>query len=100
MVDFIIPSIMPNPLVSFGKCQTNKSTIRGKILATRKGRRRQRRYSISRYGGDERRKFREKRCNVSAAIDKQSIRIVTLQVAANQDLDNLIGKEVILRVVG
>ncbi len=100
MVDFIIPSIMPNPPVSFGKSQTNKSILRGKILATRKGRRRQRRYSISRYGGDERRRFREKRHNVSAAIDQQTIRIVTLQVATAQDLDNLIGKDVILRVMG
>ncbi len=100
MVDFIIPSIMPNPPVSFGKNQTSRGALRGKILAARKGRRRQRRYSISRYGGDERRKFREKRRNVSAAIDKQSIRILTLQVAADQDLDNLVGKDVIIRVVG
>ena len=100
MVDFIIPTIMPNPPVSFGKSHTGKGTLRGKILAARKGRRRQRRYSISRYGGDERRKFREKRRNVSVAIDKQSIRILTLQVAADQDLDNLIGKDVIIRVIG
>ncbi|OPX18785.1 MAG: hypothetical protein BZ151_12810 [Desulfobacca sp. 4484_104] len=100
MVDFIIPSIMPNPPVSFGKNQTSRGTLRGRILAARKGRRRQRRYSISRYGGDERRKFREKRRNVSAAIDKQSIRILTLQVAADQDLDNLVGKDVVIRVIG
>jgi hypothetical protein len=37
---------------------------------------------------------------VSAAIDQQTIRIVTLQIAADQDLDNLIGKDVILRVMG
>ena len=100
MVDFIVPSIMPNPPVAFGKSQTNKSALRGKILATRKGRLRQRRYSMSRYGGDERRKFREKRRNLSSAIDKQTIRIVTLQVATDQDIDNLVGKEVIIKVVG
>ncbi len=100
MVDFIIPSIMPNSPVSLGKSQINKSTIRGKILATRKGRRRQRRYSISRYGGNERRRFREKRHNVSVAVDQQTVRIVILQVATSHDLDNLIGKDVILRVMG
>ncbi|MBW1644797.1 MAG: hypothetical protein JRJ56_00470 [Deltaproteobacteria bacterium] len=99
MVEFIIPSIMPNRPVMPGKREVNKNTLRGKILATRRGRRRQRRYSLGRYDGEERRRFKEKR-RTQALIDRNNVRIVTLQVTADQDLDNLVGKEVILRVLG
>jgi hypothetical protein len=52
-----------------------------------------------RHSGEERRKFREKRRN-SMAIDRHDVRIVTIQVAADQDLDMLVGKEVVVRVLG
>ncbi|MBN2333727.1 MAG: hypothetical protein JXO49_09670 [Deltaproteobacteria bacterium] len=99
MVEFIIPSIMPNPPVSFGKSEARPGALRGKIISTRKGRRRQRRYSLTRHGGEERRKFREKR-RTPVGIDNQSVRIITLQVTADYDLDSLVGKEAIIRVLG
>lgn len=100
MVDFVIPSVAPpNTRVEYSRRGSSQDTLKGRILATRRGRRRQRRYSMVRHGGEERRKFREKRRN-SMAIDRQNVRIITIQVTADQDLDMLIGKDVVVRVIG
>jgi hypothetical protein len=100
MVDFIVPPVSPPSLpAGYSRRGPAQDTFKGRILAARRGRRRQRRYAMLRHSGEERRKFREKRRN-SMAIDRQDVRIVTIQVTADQDLNMLVGKEVVVRVLG
>lgn len=93
-----VQSVSPRgSLRSDGRMSGKTVDVRGRVINVRHGRIRPRRYSPIPYGGTNRRLPRDKRRS-TGAVDNSGDRVVTLLVPAGAALDNLIGREVFLKI--
>ncbi len=95
----VLPVSPVNRVQSGSRSQGKSIDIRGRILHVRSGRQRPRRYSLTPFTGTNRRQPRVQRRS-GRGTDNSGDRVVTLLVPAGVMLDNLTGKEVVLKILG
>ena len=96
--NIVVQSVSPRgQLRSDGRAPSKSVDLRGRVINVRNGRHRPRRYSPIPYGGSNRRLPRDQRRSMGAA-DKSGDRVVTLLVPAGAVLDNLVGRDVSLKI--
>ncbi|NPA24790.1 MAG: hypothetical protein GXO34_03065 [Deltaproteobacteria bacterium] len=96
----VLQPIMPSDRIQSDTGSSVRGVVEvgGRILHVRKGRTRGRRFSPIPYSGVNRRGQRNSRRSTQVA-DKAGDRVVTLLVPSGQVLDNLVGREVRLKVI-
>ncbi len=98
ITNVVVQSVFPGSKLNTGGCLFNETIdVCGRILLVRNGRRRPRRYSPIPFGGTNRRQLRPQR-RLSEVVDNSGDRVVTLLVPAGAMFDDLIGKDVQLKV--
>jgi len=95
----VVQSVSPGAKLKAGG-QVPRKTIdtHGRILNVRSGRKHPRRYSPMPFGGTNRRQPRIQR-RATAVTDSAADRVVTLLVPAGAIFDQMVGKEVQLKIL-
>ncbi|MEA3333494.1 MAG: hypothetical protein U9Q58_07850 [Pseudomonadota bacterium] len=95
----VVQSVSPGAKLKAGGLMHRKTIdVRGRILHVRNGRQHPRRYSPIPFAGTNRRQPRIQR-RATAVTDNSGDRVVTLLVPAGSMFDQLIGKEVQLKIL-